>query len=104
MTVARTIASIACLAADPIARGDELHAHFEEALKAAVRHRLRELQIRDPNGAPRRLEVRDCGLRTKSRRAHESEPGGEKDRPERPAAHFFRSPSFSSFNATEFMQ
>ena len=35
VTVARTIASIACLAAEPIARGDELHAHFEEALKIA---------------------------------------------------------------------
>jgi hypothetical protein len=35
VTVARTIASIACLAADPVAKGDELHAHFEEALKTA---------------------------------------------------------------------
>jgi len=35
VTVARTIASIACLAADPVAQGDELHAHFEQALKTA---------------------------------------------------------------------
>jgi hypothetical protein len=35
VTVARTIASIACLAAAPVARGDELHAHFEEALRTA---------------------------------------------------------------------
>jgi hypothetical protein len=35
VTVARTIASIACLAADPISKGDELDAHFEQALKTA---------------------------------------------------------------------
>ena len=33
VTVARTIASIACTAADPIAKGDELFVHFEAALK-----------------------------------------------------------------------
>ncbi len=32
VTVARTIASIACTAADPIAKGDELIVHFEKAL------------------------------------------------------------------------
>jgi hypothetical protein len=33
VTVARTIASIACLSADPIAKGDELYGNFEAALK-----------------------------------------------------------------------
>jgi hypothetical protein len=33
VTVARTLAGIACLAADPIARGDELSAHFSAALQ-----------------------------------------------------------------------
>jgi hypothetical protein len=33
VTVARTLASIACLAADPIAKGDELLAHFTAALR-----------------------------------------------------------------------
>jgi hypothetical protein len=32
VTVARTIANIACTAADPIAKGDELFVHFEQAL------------------------------------------------------------------------
>ena len=33
VTVARTIASIACLSSDPIAKGDELYGNFEAALK-----------------------------------------------------------------------
>jgi hypothetical protein len=33
VTVAHTLAGIACLAADPIARGDELFAHFSAALQ-----------------------------------------------------------------------
>jgi hypothetical protein len=62
VTVARTIASIACLHADPIAKGDELAANFEAALeftRAMCPHAARSIALSacrspDPRGAARR--------------------------------------------------
>jgi hypothetical protein len=62
VSVARTIASIACAAADPIAKGDELFAHFEAALRLTKEvhpHAARSIALSacrspDPMAAARR--------------------------------------------------
>src|SRR5205814_9286887 len=68
-----------------------------ERLQAAIRDRLGELEVGDPDFPLRRLEVRARLDGSRGRREKEQNRG------DRHLLHFF-SPSFSSFNATEFMQ